>query len=151
MEQKIRDAEHIGKLLFFDAVDGIAVFLRIGGALHLLLQLLQPANDKATGAAGKVRHGLTDLRLNHLCHKVGNSTRSIKLASAACALQFLQNRFVNLTEGMAFLIVGKVKFVNHIDDLAEQDAVLHIVIGVSKGGLHDGFFDGCGSIHRQLL
>ena len=151
MQQKVGDAKHIGELLFLDAVDGVAILLCISGALYLLLQLFQPADDKATGAAGKVRHCLTDLRLDHLCHKVGDSTGRIKLAGAACALELLQYGFINVTEGVAFLIIGKVQFVNNVNDLTEQDAVLHVVIGIGKGGLHDRFFDGCRCIYRQLL
>ena len=54
MEQQVGDAEHIGELLFFDAVDGTAVgLLGIGGG-NLLFQLFQPADEKAAGTAGEV-------------------------------------------------------------------------------------------------
>ena len=57
VQQQIGYAEHIGELLFFDAVDGMAVSLFGIGGGDLLFQLFQPADDKATGAAGEVYQG----------------------------------------------------------------------------------------------
>ena len=52
---------------------------------------------------------------------------------------------------MAFFIVAKIQLVNDIDDLAKQNAVFHVLIGVGKSGLHNGFFDRGGSVYRQLF
>lgn len=54
MQQHVRDAEHVRELLFLDAVDGAADRFLIRGRLHLLLELLQPAHEEATGAAREV-------------------------------------------------------------------------------------------------
>ena len=89
MEQQIGDAEHIGKLLLLDAVDGTAVLFGVGGALHLLLQFFQPADEKTAGTAGKVGHLLPDLGADHLGHKVCDRSRGIELTGRTGALQFL--------------------------------------------------------------
>ena len=54
MQQQIRDTEHIGELLLLNAVNGFAVLFGIRSIPHLLLQCLQPADQKAAGTAGKV-------------------------------------------------------------------------------------------------
>ena len=141
VQQQISNAQHIGKLLFFDTVDGVAVLIRICGALDALLQLIEPADDKTTGAAGKVGHGLANLGFDDLGHKVGDSTGRIELTSRTGALQLFQNGLVNLTEGMALLIVTEIQLVNDIEHLPQQHAILHVLIGIGKGGLHNGFAD----------
>ena len=52
---------------------------------------------------------------------------------------------------MAFLVVGKVEVVDHVHDLAEEDAVLHVVVGVGEGRLHDCLLDRRRRGDRQLL
>ena len=121
------------------------------GGLDLLLQFFQPADDKATGAAGKICHRFSDLGLDHLRHKVGDGAGRIELTGGTCALQLLQNGLVNLPEGVAFLVVAEVELVDHVDDLPQQHAVLHVVVGIGKGGLHDCLFDGSGCVHRQIF
>ena len=151
MKQKVGHAEHIGELLFLDAVDGIAVSFLVLCGFHLLVQLLQPADDKAAGAAGKVGHGLADFGADDLRHEIRNCAGRIKLTGGTGALQLLQDGLVNLAEGVAFLIVAEVQVVDHVDDLPQQYAVLHVVVGIGKGGLHDGLFDGGGRAHRQAF
>ena len=55
VEQQVGDAEHIGELLLLNAVDRIAVGFFVLGGFHLLVQLFQPADDKAASTTGKVR------------------------------------------------------------------------------------------------
>ena len=54
MQQHIRDAEHIGELLFLDAVNRLAENLPVFGGFDFLLQLVQPACEKSSGTAGKI-------------------------------------------------------------------------------------------------
>ena len=61
MQQQVGDAEHIRELLFLNAIDGIAEGCLVLCGLNLLVQLLQPADQKATSAAGKVGHLLPHL------------------------------------------------------------------------------------------
>ena len=142
VQKEIGDTKHIRELLFLNTINRIAVFFCICCTANLFLQFFQPACDKSARTAGKVRHGFTDLRLNHLCHKVSYSTRSIEFTGRTCTLKFLQNGFIDFTECMAFLIVGKVKFVNDIDDLTEKNTVFHVLICIGKSCLDDRFFDG---------
>ena len=151
VQEHVRDAEHVGELLLLDAVDGVAVGLAVFRRLDLALQFLKPARDEAAGAAGEVRHLLADLGLDHLRHEVGDGAGRVELAGGARALQFLQDGLVDFPEGVAFLVVGKVEAVDHVHDLAEEDAVLHVVVGVREGRLHDGLADGRGGGDGQLL
>ena len=148
VQQKVGDAEHIGELLFLDAVDRAGPGRLIGGGLHLPAQLLEPAHQKAAGAAGKVGHLLADARADHPGHKVGDGAGRVELARRARALQLLQDRLVNFPKGVALLVVAQVQLVDHVDDLPQQDAVLHVGIGVGKDALDDGLADGGTGIHR---
>ena len=77
-----------------------------------------------------------------LRHELRDGAGRIELTGGASALQFFEDGLVNLTEGVALLIIGEIQLVDHVDDLAQQYAVLHVLVGVGKGGLHDGLFDG---------
>ena len=52
-------------------------------------------------------------------------------------MQFTENGFIDFSESVAFLIVAQVKLVNPVDDLTQQNAVFHIVVGVRERGLHN--------------
>jgi hypothetical protein len=52
---------------------------------------------------------------------------------------------------MNFIIIAEIQIINHIDALAEENAILHIIIGIGKGGLNDGFFDWSVSGHSNAL
>ena len=142
VEQHISDAEHIGELLLLNAKDGAAEGLLILHGGDVLLQGLQPAGQKAAGAAGKVRHAFPDLGPDHLGHKVRHGPGRIELTGGAGALQLLQNGLVDLSEGVALLVVPQIQIVDHVQHLAQQDAVLHVVVCVLEGGADDGLFDG---------
>ena len=151
VQQKIGDAEHVRKLLFFYAVDRIAVFRGVGGAAHLFLQLFEPACDKTACAAGKVCHLFADLRRDSLRHKVGNGAGRIEFARRSGALQLLENGFVDLVKGVALLVAGKIQLVDLVDDLPEKHAVLHVLIGVSERCLDDRLPDGRGGVYGELF
>ena len=151
MQQQVGDAEHIGELLFLNAIDGVAEGCLVFGGLDLLAQLLQPADQKAAGATCKVGHLLPHLGPDHLGHKVGDGPGRIEFAGRTCTLQLFQNGFVDLAEGVAFLIVIQLEVIDGINDLPQQDAVFHVVVGVSKGGLDNGLTDGGIGIHRKIL
>ena len=142
VQQKVRDAKHIGKLLLLNAVDGGAVLLRVRRALDLRLQLLEPAGDEAARAAGKVRHGLPNPGGNTLRHELRHRAGRVELAGRARALQFFQDSLVDLPEGVALLIVREVQLVDDVEHLPQQHAILHVLVGVSKSGLHDGLLYG---------
>lgn len=138
VQQQIRDAQHIGELLLLNPIDGLPVLFRAGSAFHLLLQLLQPTYKEAAGATGEIGHTLPDSGTDHLGHKVSNGPGRVKLTGGTGALQFLQNRLVDFPKGVAFLIVAQIQLINYIDYLPEQYAVLHVVVRIGKGRLHNG-------------
>ena len=78
VQQHVCHTQHIWKLLLFDAVYGFAVFFLIVRVMDLWSQCFQPAGQETAGTAGKVRHLFPDLRFDHLCHKISNSTGRIE-------------------------------------------------------------------------
>ncbi len=62
------------------------------------------------------------------------TARACKLTSRTSALQLFQNRFVDFAKGVTFLIIAEIQLVNDVDDLTEQNAVFHVVVGIGEGG-----------------
>ena len=139
VEQHIRGAQKERQCLLFNAVDGVAVNRSVFDSLHLGIQHLQRRGKEATGSAGKVRNRLAELGLDHLYHEVRDSTGCVEFTGVTGALQAAEDRFVNLTEGVAVLVL----LINDIDNLAKQDAVLHVVIVVLEGCADDDLAHGC--------
>ncbi len=54
VQQQVGDGEHVGELLLLDAVDGVVPKGAVVGRCDLLLELAQPADEEAAGAAGEV-------------------------------------------------------------------------------------------------
>ena len=133
VEQHICGAQKERKRLLFDAVNGVAVNRSVFNSLHLGIQHLQRRGKEATGSAGEVRNRLAELGLDHLHHEVRDRTGRVEFTGVTCALQAAEDRFVNLTEGVAVLVLLKIDLVNDIDNLAEQDTVLHVVVVVLEG------------------
>ena len=48
---------------------------------------------------------------------------------------------------MAFLIIVQPEVINYVYQLPQQNTVLHVVVGIGEGGLHNRFFDGGSGIH----
>ena len=78
------------------------------GRLYLLRQQFERARQKATCATGKIGDRFAELRTEHLCHEVGYSSWRIELARVAGRLQALENRLVNLAEGVFLFVVLEV-------------------------------------------
>ena len=56
------------------------------------------------------------------------------------ALKAFQNSFVDIPEFVPFLIFGEINLVDDIDDLTEEDAVLHVIIGIFEDVPDDSLF-----------
>lgn len=54
VQQQVGDGEHVGELFLLDAVDGVVPEGAVVGRCDLLLELAQPADEEAAGAAGEV-------------------------------------------------------------------------------------------------
>jgi len=134
VEQHICGAQKERQRLLFNAIDGVAVNRSVLDGLHLGIQHLQRRGEEAACTAGEVRNRLAELWLDHLHHKIRDSTGRIEFTGVTGALQAAEDRFVNLAEGVAVLVLLKVYLVNGIDNLAEQDTVLHVVVVVLEGG-----------------
>ena len=52
---------------------------------------------------------------------------------------------------MALLVVAEIQLVNHIQYLPQQNSILHVLIGVSKGGLNNGLSDGRVRVHLDAF
>ena len=143
VEQHICGAQKEWQRLLFDTVDGVAVNRSVLDSLHLGVQHLQRRGKEAACTACEVRNGLAELRLDHLHHEVRDRTGRIEFTGVTGALQTAENRFVDLAEGVTVLVLFKVDLVNDIHNLAEQDAVLHVVIVVLEGGADDDLAHGC--------
>ena len=142
MQQHIGHAQQIRKRLFLNSINAVIKLLLICGVPYLLGELSQPRSDESTGATGEVCHLFAQLRLYHQCHKLGDCSRRIKLTGRTGRLQLPQNLLIDKAKSMAFLHIVKLNLVNDINDLAEINAVLHIVVGVLEGGLDNGFLNG---------
>ena len=143
VEQHIRGAQKERQRLLFNAVDGVAVNRSVFDSLHLGIQHLQRRGKEATGSAGKVRNRLAELGLDHLYHEVRDSTGCVEFTGVTGALQAAEDRFVNLTEGVTILVLLKIDLINDIDNLAKQNAVLHVVIVVLEGCADNDLTHGC--------
>ena len=137
MKEHICDAEHVGELLLLDAVDGTTVGRLVGRRFDFFLQLFQPAGEKAARAAGEIRHLLADLRADHFRHEFGHGARRVEFAGGSRALQFFEDGFVDFAEGVALFVVAEIQFIDDVDDLPQEDTVLHVVVGVRKRALHN--------------
>ena len=142
VEQQIRDGQHIGKLLLLNAVGGAKPRLAVGGGFFLLLQFPQPTDDEPARTAGEIRHAFAELRRDHLRHEVGDGAGRVKFARASGGLQLLQDRFVNVAEGVDILVAGQVDSLDDVHDLPKQHAVFHILVRVLEDALDDALFRG---------
>ncbi len=143
VQEHIGNAEQVGEGFFLDAVNRGEEGFAVGRCLNLLTELFEPAGEEASGAAGEVCHCFADLGADDFCHEVGDGAGGVEFAGGAGALEFFEDVFVDVAEGVAFFVAFEVEFVDDIDDLSEEDAVFHIVVGIGEGGLDDGFFEGC--------
>ena len=66
-------------------------------------------------------------------------------------MQLPQNLLIDKTESMAFLDIIKLNLINDINHLPEINAVLHIVVGILKGGLDNGFLNWSIGCHLDSL
>ena len=108
---------------------------------HLLVQLFEPAGDETARAASKVRHRFADLRPDRLRHEISDGARRIEFAGGTGTLQLFEDGFIDVAEGVALLVVAQIQLVDDVDDLTQQHAVLHVVVGIGERRLHDGLLD----------
>ena len=137
VQQHVGDAQQVRELLLLDArhraLPGVAILDRA----DLVAQVLQRAGEEAAGAAGGVEHALAESGIDLVDHELGDGARGVELARVAGALQVLEDLFVEVVEEVALGLVVEVDLVDLVDDLAQQLAGLHVVVGVLEHRLHD--------------
>ena len=111
--------------------------------MYLRVQYLQRRSEEPPGAAGKISNRLAQLGLDHLHHKICHCPGRIEFTGIARALQTAEDRLIDFPEGVPILIFLKVDFVNGVDNLSEQDTVLHVVIVVLKSGADNDLAHWC--------
>jgi hypothetical protein len=85
-------------------------------------------DEEPTGAAGGVKHGLTELRGGHIHHELHDWARSVELTAVARRVAHLtQHVFIETAEGMHLLAGGEVNAADLIDDISQEVSGLHAV------------------------
>ena len=105
VQQQVHLAEQVGKRLGLAAVEAVVLEdLAVADGLALLFQVVVGLDEEAAGAAGRVEHGLAELRVDHLDHEAGRP-------GAACRTRRCRRRrrasrgasFVEVAEGVDLL------------------------------------------------
>ncbi len=99
--------------------------------------VLDRAGQKTAGAAGRVEQGLAGTRIDAVDHEGGDGPRRVELARIAGRLQVVEQLLVELAEVPALVEVVEVDQVDLVDDLPQQLAGLHVVVGVLEHVAHD--------------
>ena len=142
----------MNKKIFLTLIAVVAAMTAMAqGRLDLRIKLLEPARDEAAGSAGEVGHLLADPGPYHLSHEVRHGAGRVELAGGARALELLEDGLVDFAEGVAFRVVAEIQFVDEVDDLPEEDAVLHVVVRVGERRLDDGLADRRGGVHGEVF
>ena len=94
-------------------------------------------------------------------YKFGYGARGVKLAVFAGALQVFKDGFVNVAEDVAVFRTVEVYLVKFIQDLADNGAVLHVIVGAVEDLVDDKrplvpgadiqVFKGWGSVFRPQI
>ena len=139
IEKQIRHAKKIWQRLLFNSVEasaqGFAVFVRT--FFRNRCKELASRIEEAASTACEVGHGIAKLEINVRSHEVRQSTGRVVFARRTCALKPLQDGFVDRPESVRLFRIREVAFIDHLKDLVDQHAVLHVVVNVFKDQLHN--------------
>ena len=138
VEQHVGDAEHVGKLLFLDSLEGLLHGQLVFDALNVALaHVADGAGEKAAGAAGGIEQAFAGMGIDAVDHEGCDRARRVVLARVAGALQVVQNLFIDVAEVLALGQVVEVDLIDLVDYLAQELAGLHVVVGVLKDAAND--------------
>ena len=141
VQEHVGGAEDVRQVLFLDAMDAGLEFFFILWFLDLLglfTDVVDYRCQEAASAAGWVENCFPELWGGLLDHELGDGSRSVELARVAGRLQVFENLLVDVAEGVPFLAVVDVDFVDFVDDLPHQRAVFHVVVGVVESVANHG-------------
>lgn len=74
--------------------------------------------------------------MGHIDHELGNGAGGVELAGVARALQVAQYLFVQVVELVALGLAVEVDSAQLVDNLAQQLAAFHVVVGVFEHAAH---------------
>ena len=134
VQQQVGHAQDIRQVLLLDpgkaVLDG--TFVSLG--FRLFTQVLDGADQEAAGTAGRVEDALAKLGVDLFDDELGDGARSVELARIACGLKIFQQLFVDVAEHVTVVGGVEVDGVDLVDHLPHQGAILHVVVGILKGG-----------------
>ena len=136
VQHKIGHAQHVRHLFFLDTANAVLQANFVFGVVHLFAQVLNGAHQKAAGAGGRVHHAFAQLGVDHVHHELRHGAGRVELSRVACALQVFEDFFVEVVELVALGLAVEIDRVKFVDDLAQQLAALHVVVGVFKHAAH---------------
>src|SRR5712692_5764175 len=89
--------------------------------------------EETACAAGRIKHNLTQARVDDLDHKAHDGSRRVELARIASSIaHFFEHGFIEVSEGMYLFRRGEVNAVDLVDDVAQQVAIDHAVDDAAK-------------------
>ena len=122
------------QVLLLNAGEAILNKLLIGFSGRLFTQMLDSADEEAAGAAGGVEQRFAQARIDLLDDELRDRARGVELTRVAGRLKIFKQFLINVAKHMAVIRGVEVDAVNLVDNLPHQGAVLHVVVGVFKGG-----------------
>ena len=119
------------------AIHGILELVEVIRCLDLLIEIIQGRCEEPSGTRSEIAELFPELRLKCPHHEISESTRRIKLSRVSCGLKVLQDSLIDVTESVAVQKKKKVNLVDDVDNLSQQDAILHVLVEVGKDFFHD--------------
>ena len=132
VQEEIGHAQDVREVLLLDAGEAVLDGALVGLGLGLLPQMLDGADEEAAGAAGGVEDGLAEAGIDLLNDELSDGARGVELAGVTRGLKVFEKLLVDVAEHVAIIGGVKVNAVDLVDDLAQQRAVLHVVVGAVK-------------------
>ena len=137
VQQHVGDAEHVRELLLLHGAQAGLHGLFVFDLFHIAVaHVADGAGEKAAGAAGRVEQDFAGLGVDAIHHESGDGAGRVILARVARALQVVEQLFVDVAEVLAFRQVVEIDAADFVDDLPQQLAGLHVVVGVFKHAPH---------------
>ena len=130
VQEEIGHAQDVGQVLLLNAGEAVLDGALVGLGLRLLAQLLDGADEEASGAAGGVEDGLAEAGIGLLDDELGDGAWGVELAGVARGLEVFEELLVDVAEHVAVIGSVEVDAVDLVDDLPHQRAVLHVVVGI---------------------
>ena len=136
-KQHIGDAEHVGQLLLLNPMQRDLHVDFVLDPLHVVLaHVANGAGEESAGAAGGVEQAFAGMRVDAIHHEGGDRARRVVFAGVAGALQVIEDLLVDVAEVLALDEIVEIDLVDLVDDLAQQLARLHVVVGILEDIAH---------------